>query len=290
MLDLHDVRVPINTVAFSPDGSLLAAGCSRGHVQLWETATGTQRARLHGCKYSVSAVFFSPDGATLYAAEWGILAWAVPPRGEGPRVVVAAQAIEAAALSSDGRLLGVCGFFPQSAVVMCDARDGRVLWSEECVGRHASRALAFASNGATLATSTYNGVILVPDANSGTYGEQLLSGIPVKALAFSPDGSHLACAAKGHLFLWQLDPLSEVAHHTTGRTHFLGVAFHPSGEFFATANGDGKVDYWDAATGKHRESFDWKVGKLHDVTFAPDGQRAACCAKSGHIILWDVDL
>ena len=81
-----------------------------------------------------------------------------------------------------------------------------------------------------------------------------------------------------------------MAQHRLGRTHFLSVAFHPSGDFFATANGDGKVDYWDGHTGEHRQAFDWQVGMLNDVVFDPTGDRAACCSQSGAVVVWDVDV
>ena len=79
------------------------------------------------------------------------------------------------------------------------------------------------------------------------------------------------------------------AHHALGKTHFLGIAWHPSGAFFATANGDGKIDYWDAQTGQRRESYDWGVGKLNAVVFDPAGDRAACCSERGDVVIWDVD-
>jgi WD40 repeat protein len=78
-------------------------------------------------------------------------------------------------------------------------------------------------------------------------------------------------------------------HVQIGRTHFLGAAWHPSGDFFATANGDGTVDFWDTRTGARRESFDWEAGKLHDVTFDANGDRAACCSLTGKVVVWDVD-
>ena len=51
------------------------------------------------------------------------------------------------------------------------------------------------------------------------------------------------------------------------------------------------VDRLEASghTGERRESFDWGVGKLNDVTFDSTGDRAACCAETGEIVVWDVD-
>src|SRR4029079_17652529 len=130
----------------------------------------------------------------------------------------------------------------------------------------------------------------VRDTRMGaTWWEPTANPLPVKSVALSPDGRFVAWSASAHLYLWRLDPLEAVAHHSVGGTHFLAVAYHPSGDFFATVNGDGKVDYWDGRTGERRESFDWQVGKLHDVVFDATGDRAACCSKTGEIVVWDVD-
>jgi WD40 repeat protein len=128
------------------------------------------------------------------------------------------------------------------------------------------------------------------DPRSGEeLGEVVRAPAHVTAVALSPDGRSLACCAARHLLLWRLDPGEEVARHALGRTHFLAVACHPSGRFFATANGDGTIDFWDAQTGQHQQAYDWKIGKLHAVAFSADGDRAACCGEAGQVVLWDVD-
>src|SRR5262249_36356161 len=53
------------SVAFSPDGKMLAAGSWDGTVRLWEAATGKELHLFHDQKTSVRAVAFSPDGKTL---------------------------------------------------------------------------------------------------------------------------------------------------------------------------------------------------------------------------------
>ena len=67
----------IHSVAFSPDGTLLASG-GIDAVRLWDPTTSQALAVLTGNRSSVSAVAFSSDGRTLASGEYGaIFLWDV---------------------------------------------------------------------------------------------------------------------------------------------------------------------------------------------------------------------
>ena len=57
---------PVVSVAFSPDGQMLAAGDAGGHVSLWDIASGRRTATLSQGS-PVYSVAFSPNGQTLAA-------------------------------------------------------------------------------------------------------------------------------------------------------------------------------------------------------------------------------
>jgi WD40 repeat protein/serine/threonine protein kinase len=59
---------PVETVAFSSDGKLLASGSVDKTVKIWEPATGKGLLTLEGHKGPVRSVAFSPDGMRLASA------------------------------------------------------------------------------------------------------------------------------------------------------------------------------------------------------------------------------
>jgi WD40 repeat protein len=61
----EDQIVRIVALAFSPDGTLLAAGDGDNSIVVWEVGTGQMRARFSGHKIGTMALKFSPDGRML---------------------------------------------------------------------------------------------------------------------------------------------------------------------------------------------------------------------------------
>jgi WD40 repeat protein len=62
---LHGHDHGTRTVAFAPDGRLLASGGDDGLVRLWEVHSGQERVALEWHLDSVCSVAFAPDGLTL---------------------------------------------------------------------------------------------------------------------------------------------------------------------------------------------------------------------------------
>src|SRR2546423_93079 len=60
----------VYSVAFSPDGRMVASGSRDQTVKLWDVARGKDAATLEGHTDRVKSVRFSPDGKALASGGW----------------------------------------------------------------------------------------------------------------------------------------------------------------------------------------------------------------------------
>lgn len=103
----------VRSVAFSPDGKLLAAAAGEpkkaGGVTVWEFAAGKVWFH-HEAKDGASAAAFSPDGQLLAVAEWGGAVRLFDIGAKEERGVLKHdQAVRAVAFNADGELVVTAG-------------------------------------------------------------------------------------------------------------------------------------------------------------------------------------
>ncbi|KDQ23720.1 hypothetical protein PLEOSDRAFT_1048199, partial [Pleurotus ostreatus PC15] len=103
-----------NSIAFSPDGKVFAAGSGDGNLYIWRTETGEKLfGPLEGHNAEVILVIFSPEGNELYSAseDGNVRIWDVRTGEEiGPVLQGHFNAVSAMSFSQDGSRL-VSGAF-----------------------------------------------------------------------------------------------------------------------------------------------------------------------------------
>ena len=131
MHDALESSANIDTMAMTPDGSVLATSDSSGKVQVWSPQTGRMQASLGSQNVHVRCVALAPDGATLAAGDvdasvsvWdvasGEMQWSVP---------VGSGLVRTVAFSHDGMTLAAGG--SDRCIYLCGQGDP----SAECSTR-----------------------------------------------------------------------------------------------------------------------------------------------------------
>ena len=203
------------SVAFSPDGTVLATGDADHAVELWDVPSVVSRsAAIHWPHRStdpdaITSVAFSPDGATLAAGDSS---------GTDPAVGCAHVIGRSGRCPADdaGSILDVV-FSPDGALLAARTADGRIqLWDvaqRRLLGApldaHAGglTSMAMSPNGTILAASYPDGTIRLWDvARRRQLGAPLTSQYgEIAALAFSPNGKILASGSYGDTVqLWNV--------------------------------------------------------------------------------------
>ena len=276
------------SVAFSLDGTTLAAGTADGMVQLWNVATKTKITTLEDSDYIVDAVAFSPDGTTL-AAGWGdgtVTLWKV-----------ATKTKTATLVAGDGAALSVA-FSPDGTTLAAGWGDGTVtLWKVATktktatlvAGDGAALSVAFSPDGTTLAAVAPDNTVKLWDVATKTNIANL-SGHNhyLTSVAFSPDSTTFASgSADDTVRLWDVKTKTHIAtlnaHSSVG-----SVAFSPDGTILATGVSAKGVELWDVATKTKIASLAGHSLWVHSVAFSPDGTMLASGSDDGTVKLWDV--
>jgi WD40 repeat protein len=108
------IHKPVSSVAFSPDGQLLAAGISNGDIQMRDVPTGTLIRTLAGHTAAVRGLAFSPDGSLLASGadkgDASVRLWQVVDGGPMRTLTGHTARVESLAFSPDGQYLASGGW------------------------------------------------------------------------------------------------------------------------------------------------------------------------------------
>jgi WD40 repeat protein/beta-lactamase regulating signal transducer with metallopeptidase domain len=113
--------------------------------------------------------------------------------------------------------------------------------------------------------------------------------LPVLAVAYSPDGRHLATAGEDKAIVIRDPATGLVRFRLEGHSDAVtSLAFSPDGSTLASGSYDTTVRLWDASTGKLRDTLRGHVQWIFALAFSPDGQTLASSGSDRTIRLWDV--
>ena len=271
---------PVNSVSFSPDGTMLATGSWDSTVKLWKVATGGNPATIEGHvdMAEAASVSFSPDGSILAFGSRGnmVKLWDVA-AGELTAAFEHTDRVVAVSFSPDGSILASASW--DNTVRLWDVAAGELMAAFEHTDRVV--AVSFSPDGSILASASWDNTVKLWDITAREGIATLETGGPV---SFSPDGKTLASYSfdDGTVKLWNV------------ATREIIATFHGSGPFSFSSDGTilavgagFLVELWDLATGEVLATLSGHNAWVTSVSFAPDGTVLASGSDDGLVITWD---
>ncbi len=292
MTKATDVPVQLHAVDFSPDGTAVAVGDSRGRAVVipdWKTNKGSAMAcdERHGGK--VEAVRFAPDGQTVASAGAdGVVRVWDPATGHVLRTLPGHQgAAHAVAFSPDGKTLASAG--EDGTVRTWDVTTG----APRHVGRAhtgAVRALAFSADGKVLASAGADrSVVLWRPATGQNYARYDLRTVMPLALAFADEKHLVVASGAGAVRLFDVAANKHLLNYRGLQWDVNAVALSRDGRKLVAGGQDCVFVRWDVASGKADEpAAPGHRGPVWGIGVSPDGRVIASGGLDGTVRLWDL--
>jgi WD40 repeat protein len=281
----------VTALAYSPDGTMLAAGYSGGAIRLWNLASHqTISAATWGA--TPLALAFTGGGKQLEVADAGAVGtWNLASQARiALRPFASAAQGSAVALSADGRTVATGG--ADGTVRLWDAATRQEIGAPLSSDAKPVAAVAFNPDGTLVAAASSDGnVQLWNTASQQVAGPALVpNGAEVGALAFSPDGKLLATGGQdGAARLWDVATGSQVGSTMATGDAVSVLTFGTGGTTLATAESDGATELWDVATQAQTGAALTVPGSagVSALAFSPGTDALATGNGNGRIQLWN---
>jgi WD40 repeat protein len=286
----------ISSLAFSPDGRILATASMDYSIRLWDFESRKRLATFQGHLSEVWCLAFSPDGQTLVsgAKDGSVNCW--PVRGEQKEDVVPGQWQSPLAISKDSRRLAG---LRQGAIVVMDVNT-RETGPELPLAGQADRgrfrlpgAVGMSDDLTTVAQGLDDGRVQLWNTATRESTAIKVSDRPVSLLTLSPDGRSLVTFSGGFgptLRWWDL----RSGTNALIESEAFRVLFSPDGQTLAAFQRGDTVELWDAPTRSLRTNLVNELplrfeasASIPTAAFSPDGRVLAIACSDDAVRLWD---
>ena len=280
----------IVSVAFSPDGKLLATGDVVGQIRVWQVVDGQQLLTFQGHTNWVSSIAFSPDGKLLAvtgSSESTVKLWDVN-TGQCVRILPGhTDWVSSVAFSPDGQTLASSG--DDRRVRLWEVSTGQCL---HILQGHTDKvwSVAFSRDGQTLASGSNDSTVKLWDFSTGHCLKTLQADTDgIGTIAFSPDGQTLVSGSDDQTVrLWEVST-GQCLRILQGHNHRVrSVVFSPDGQTLASGSDDRTVRLWEVSTGQCLRILQGHSNRVRSVAFSLDDQLIASGTADQMVRLWQV--
>lgn len=296
----------VTSIAFSPDGKMLASGDFEGVIRLWDIETGKHK-QIRTPHKIVDQVMFSPNGRTIMSQRnYEFRLWDID-TGEFKASLEDTFGTDSITFNSDGTILfGVSN----NELRLWNTDTGKIKMRLGVGSAYPRPVLS--PDGETLASARWSdSTVELWDLHTGKLKNVLIgdpkyvkmimisNGIPklvdypikpIRSIAFSPDRQTLAASSGHEIVFWNTDTGKQKAT-LTGDGSFRSLVFSSDGRTLA-AMYESEIHLWhiditDIQKSELRQTITDYSSEVNSIAFSSDGQTLA----SGHensIRLWSV--
>ena len=249
------------SIAWSPNGDMLACGSGNGSIALWDVKKGSIVKPLLWYPGPIWTVAWSPSGDKLAAGsnKSTIKIWKMEDIQQASQVNGHASAVLSLAWSPDGSTLvsgsddKTIGFTKENNFVRAQ-------------GRHTGKvtSLAWSPNGEILASGSEDQTIRFVNLNSGTF-ESMLKGHTgtISCMAWAPDSTMLASGSKDKTIgIWNAKQGRLINQLEGHYGDVQGIAWSFDGRIIISNSLDGTLRFWNASTGELLQTVQVNPGSL----------------------------
>jgi len=235
----------VNSIAFSPNGRLLASGGDDYVLKLWDVIhkhhIATREHITDRTRSQVKAVIFSPNGKMIATGGRHAKLW--DPYTLNQIVTFPHRDwVWAVAFSSDGKLLATGD---NSGLVNVWDHQNHGVVTQLHADSDAVYTVQFSPDDQILAGAGYAGQVKLWNVPNWEQHGTLISNSTISEISFSPDSSTLAATSYTSISLWTVD-MGENIVSLTGHTDWIRtITFSPDGNTLISSGADGTVRIWD---------------------------------------------
>lgn len=283
---LHGHDDAVESIAFSPVGTMLASASGDKTIRLWSVGQSGHYplGRPLRAKGPLFSIAFDSTGQVLASGSYNaIFLWSIARHAPQGVIRYEAGAITSVAFSRRGGVLAAAG--SDGTVLLWNAVTHRRTLLR--VAQGPVKSVALNPDGSVLAAGYDKTVALWSVAGARQLGPAL-TGVThtVSSVAFSPDGATVAAGlGTGDILRWDVVSRSLRAPTLTGLDTVSAIAFSPTGESLI-AGGRQATAVWNLARPR-AELLGGHLGAVTAVAFSSDGRTFASAGADRTIILWD---
>ncbi|MBU7583001.1 MAG: serine/threonine protein kinase [Nostoc sp. TH1S01] len=282
----------VNSVAFAPNGQILASGSDDQTIKLWNLATGTEISTLKGHLKWIWAIAFHPDGKILASgsADQTIKLWNLATTEEIRTFTGHTAGVAAVAFSPDGKILASGSL--DKTIKLWNLATGKLI--RTLTGHsQAVATIAFSPDGKTLASGSWDKTIKLWNVATGKQIRTLEGHSQfVLSLAFSPDGQTLASGSKDKTIkLWDFttgETIRTLKQHSD-KVNSVAYGKTANGIMLVSGSSDNTIKLWNPTNGKEIHTLKRDSGYIYSVAISADGKAIASGGSAENIIkIWTI--